>query len=382
MKLFFKSMFISLLVGIPMVALVIFFLYKNMDKPLESTSSLEAIQELISTNDIDSSSENESTIQKNEVIPSNNKSTVTLSFAGDVHFSELSLSAYEKAGLSGLADQPMISHMQNADLFILNNEFVFSTRGEAMADKQYTLRTDPDYVKILQEMGTDVVAVANNHILDFGRDAFMDTLDTLKTAGIDYAGGGKNIEEASTPVVRTIGGQTFAIFSATRVSPSGDWYAGSSRSGIFQTYDAATLNNAIKEADESYDHTIVFVHWGVERSVYPEEYQRTLAKGYIDAGADLIIGCHPHVLQGFEFYKGVPICYSLGNYLFGNKTGETILLNAQFAENGALSIELIPCKRIDGVLTLIDDPTDLFNNLTTLSFGAAISQKGILIEGF
>ena len=382
MKLFFKSMFISLLFGIPLVAVVLFFLYKNMDQPLESTIPSESIQQLIASNENDSNNEYQALNQPDELDSQEYKSSVTLSFAGDVHFSELALTAYDKSGLSGLADQAMISHMQNADLFILNNEFVFSTRGEAMADKQYTLRTDPDYVKILQEMGTDVVAVANNHILDFGRDAFMDTLDTLKTAEIDYAGGGKNIEEASAPVIRTIGGQTFAIFSATRVSPSGDWYAGSSRSGIMQTYDAKTLNNAIKEADETYDHTIVFVHWGVERSVYPEEYQRTLAKGYIDAGADLIIGCHPHVLQGFEFYKGVPICYSLGNYLFGNRTGETLLLNAHFTENNTLSIELIPCERINGVLTLIEDPADLFHNLTDLSFGAAISQKGILIEGF
>ena len=376
MRYFFKSMLISLLVGIPLVAILLFFLYKNMEKPVQNTITADSIQEILQPETV--------TSQKVEepANPLEQKNSVTLSFAGDVHFSELAISSYEKSGIAAIADQTMLSHMQNTDLFMLNNEFAFSSQGEAMEDKQYTLRSDPKYVKILQELGTDVVTVANNHVLDFGRNAFLDTLETLSLAEIAYAGGGNNLEEALTPVVRSIGGQTFAIFAATRVSPSYDWYAGKERSGILQTYDATDLNKAIANAENLYDHTIVFVHWGIERSEYPEEYQRTLAKGYIDAGADLIIGCHPHVLQGFEYYQNVPICYSLGNYLFGNRTGETLLLNATFDENGEVSIQLIPCERVDGVLTQIENPADLFAHLTDLSFHAAVSQQGVLLNGF
>ena len=136
MKLFFKSMFISLLFGIPLVAIVLFFIYKNMDQPLESTIPSESIQQLIASNENDSNNEYQALNHPDELDSQEYKSSVTLSFAGDVHFSELALTAYDKSGLSGLADQAMISHMQNADLFILNNEFVFSSRGEAMADKQ------------------------------------------------------------------------------------------------------------------------------------------------------------------------------------------------------------------------------------------------------
>ena len=376
MRYFFKSMLISLLVGIPLVAILLFFLYKNMEKPVQNTITADSIQEILQPETV--------TSQKVEepANPLEQKNSVTLSFAGDVHFSELAISSYEKSGIAAIADQTMLSHMQNTDLFMLNNEFAFSSQGEAMEDKQYTLRSDPKYVKILQELGTDVVTVANNHVLDFGRNAFLDTLETLSLAEIAYAGGGNNLEEAQTPVVRSIGGQTFAIFAATRVSPSYDWYAGKERSGILQTYDATDLNKAIANAENLYDHTIVFVHWGIERSEYPEEYQRTLAKGYIDAGADLIIGCHPHVLQGFEYYQNVPICYSLGNYLFGNRTGETLLLNATFDENGEVSIQLIPCERVDGVLTQMENPADLFDHLTDLSFHAAVSQQGALLNGF
>ena len=172
---------------------------------------------------------------------------------------------------------------------------------------------------------------------------------------------------------------SFAIFAATRVSPSYDWYATDSQPGLFQTYDPARLNAAIAEADALYDHVIVFVHWGIERNETPEDYQRSLARGYIDAGADLIVGCHPHVLQGFEYYKSVPILYSLGNYLFGNRSDDTLLLHAVFSEDGSLAVRLHPCRRENGVLTSIQDPGSLYQHLTDLSFDVQVSPEGLLI---
>lgn len=385
MKRFIKSFITSLMIGIPIVVIMCVFLYLNKDD-----SPLEAVQEeSVHISNFENEENPDVNVPETDIIFLDEESdagstdklaSVILSFAGDVYFSELAGQNYDKKGISALADDEMLSYMQKADLFVLNHEFVFSNRGEAMENKEYTLRSDPKYVKILQELGADVVSIANNHILDFGQDAFLDTMRTLDDAKIAYAGGGRNIEEASAPVVRQIGGQSFAIFSATRVSPSYDWYAGSKHPGILQTYDATDLNNAISEAEERYDHIIVLVHWGIERNEIPEEYQRTLAKGYVDAGADLIIGAHPHVLQGFEYYKGVPIVYSLGNYLFGNRTGETLLLNAIFDKNGELEIQLIPCERVNGILTRIQEPTTLFNHLTDISFDAAVSHGGTLIE--
>lgn len=384
MKHFIKSLVTSFLIGIPLAVILIAFLYMTQNEasfePVEIIIPEESAmpEKLISQ---DSTSDEEQPITEPENTTKNEftKSSVTLSFAGDVHFSEQYIAAYEKSGVSAFVDEEMLNFMQNADLFMLNHEFVFSLRGKPMEDKEYTLRNDPKYVKILQDFGTDVVSIANNHVLDFGQDAFADTLDTLKAADIAYVGGGSNIDEASAPVIRTINGQTFAIFAATRVAPSYNWYAASNQPGVFQTYDAAKLNAAISEAESQYNHTIVFVHWGIERNETPEEYQRTLAKGYIDSGADLIIGCHPHVLQGFEYYNGVPIIYSLGNYLFGNRTDATLLLNAEFAANGAITLRLIPCQRVNGVLTRVQEPTELFSHLRELSFGVEISEGGILI---
>ena len=383
MRKFFKSFFTSLMIGIPVVIGLCIFLYLRTDfqkaenvsdRPVSSNNfEKETNGSYKELTDMESASKEDATTET--------FGSVTLSFAGDVHFSELILQNYDKNGISAIVDSEMLSYMKNADLFVLNHEFVFSTGGEAMEDKEYTLKNDPKYVKILQELGTDVVSIANNHILDFGHEAFLDTLATLEDAKIEYAGGGRNLERALAPVTKTINGQTFAIFAATRVSPSYDWYANSKKPGVLQTYDASDLNKAIAEADSLYDHVIVFAHWGIEREEIPQDYQRTLAQGYIDHGADLVIGAHPHILQGFENYKGVPICYSLGNYLFGNRTGETLLLNATFNESGQVSIELIPCERENYILTKIQEPEKLFNHLTDISFGgAAVSHTGTLIQ--
>ena len=381
MKRFLKSFFTSLMFGLPVVIGLCIFLYLRTDhRKVENVSDQSvSIKDFEEETEVSFEESNNTDNSSKEEIAAEKSGSVTLSFAGDVHFSEMMLQNYDKDGISAIADSEMLSYMKNADLMILNHEFVFSTRGEAMEDKEYTLRTDPEYVKILQEIGTDVVSIANNHILDFGQEAFLDTITTLENAEIEYTGGGRNLEHALLPVTKTINGQTFAIFAATRVSPSYDWYANSKRPGILQTYDAADLNEAIAKADPLYDHVIVYAHWGVEREELPQDYQRSLAKGYIDAGADLVIGAHPHVLQGFEYYKDVPICYSLGNYLFGNRTGETLLLNAIFNEQGHLSIELIPCERENYVLTKIQEPTKLFNHLTDISFNASVSHGGVLI---
>lgn len=304
--------------------------------------------------------------------------TAVLAFAGDVMFSDAYLEAYVQSGISAIADDEMLKAMQEADLFILNEEFPFSLRGEPMADKQFTFRTDPKYVQIFKELGTDIVTLANNHALDYGRDAFCDTLETLDKAGIKRIGGGYNIAEAAAPAVYTVNGLSLAIFGATRVSPSAGWYAGTEQAGLLQTYDPSRLNAAIREAKQSYDYVIVFVHWGIEKNETPEEYQRTLAKGYIDAGADLVVGAHPHVLQGFEYYKGVPIIYSLGNYLFGNRTGQTLLLETVFSKEEPLAVRLVPCQRRNGVLSEIQEPAELYQKLTDLSFDVSVDDNGIL----
>ena len=386
MKPLLKGLCIGFLLGIPLLAAGIFF-YNQMpvisepedqERPVEEPVAEAPEPEPEEPAEERPEPEPEEPAEERPEPKPEEPGSVLLAFAGDVMFSDPFLASYDKSGISAIADSEMLERMQNADLFVINEEFPFSLRGEAMEDKQFTFRADPKYVEIFQKMGVDIATVANNHALDFGRDAFLDTLDTLKSAGITCIGGGYHLSEASAPAVQTIKGQTFAIFGATRVSPSATWYASDSQAGLFQTYDATLLNQKIAEAHAEYDHVIVFVHWGIEKNETPEDYQRSLAKGYIDAGADLVVGCHPHVLQGFEYYNGVPIVYSLGNYLFGNRDGDTVLLEASYDNEGAPSIQLIPCKRVGSVLSRIQHPEALFQHLTELSFGVTVAEDGTL----
>ena len=391
MKPFAKGLAAGLAIGVLLLLILALYSFTS-GTPEESGQTQEAPAEISTPEEsprdtaeepeelfLEPSEENSgNTMQEEELPEEPQPSEVLFSFAGDVMFSDHYTSAYDQYGISAVADDKMLSAMRDSDLFMLNEEFPFSLQGEAMEDKQYTFRTDPRYVSIFQDLGVDMVSVANNHALDFGMDAFCDTLDTLKQAEISCIGGGYNITEASAPATCEVNGQTFAVFAATRVSPSYDWYATDSQPGMFQTYDPSMLNAAIAEADGQYDHVVVFIHWGIERNEYPEDYQRSLAKGYIDAGADLVLGCHPHILQGFEYYKDVPIVYSLGNYLFGSRDGDTLLLQAVFPDDGAMEIRLLPCRRQNGILSAIEDPSALYRRLTELSFGAEVSPEGIL----
>lgn len=142
-----------------------------------------------------------------------------LSFAGDMLFTENTLSRYHQQGISSMFSEELLSAMTDADLFMVNEEFPFSTRGEAAEDKQFTFRVDPSYVRIFQEIGVDVATVANNHALDFGVNAFTDSLDTLDQAGIARVGGGRTLSEAKAPVIRTVGDSTVGILGASRVIP-------------------------------------------------------------------------------------------------------------------------------------------------------------------
>ena len=386
MKPLLKGLCIGFLLGIPLLAAGIFFYNQipvisepeDQERPVEEPVAEAPEPEPEEPAEERPEPEPEEPAEERPEPEPEEPGSVLLAFAGDVMFSDPFLASYDKSGISAIADSEMLERMQNADLFVINEEFPFSLRGEAMEDKQFTFRADPKYVEIFQELGVDITTVANNHALDFGRDAFLDTLDTLKSAGITCIGGGYHLSEASAPAVQTIKGQTFAIFGATRVSPSATWYASDSQAGLFQTYDATLLNQKIAEAHTEYDHVIVFVHWGIEKNETPEDYQRSLAKGYIDAGADLVVGCHPHVLQGFEYYNGVPIVYSLGNYLFGNRDGDTVLLEASYDSEGAPSIQLVPCKRVGSVLSRIQHPESLFQHLTELSFGVTVAEDGTL----
>ena len=262
-------------------------------------------------------------------------------FTGDVNLNQPILSNYDSSGLNGVLSSDLQNILKSADILIINNEFSFSTRGEAMAGKEYTFRVPPSYVSILTEMGVDVAGVANNHALDYGKDAYTDTLSTLHSAGISTVGGGNSYNEAAAPAVLNKNGETFAILATSRVIPSGSWNIDNSTPGMLTTYDPNELIAKIKKAKASYNHVLVEVHWGKEYADHPEDYQVDFAHKYIDAGADAVIGMHPHVLQGIEFYKGKLIFYSLGNFMFFKNTNPLAAVKLNISGD-SISCHIIP----------------------------------------
>lgn len=290
--------------------------------------------------------------------------SITLLFAGDVLLSSHVLNAYDTAGgIGGVLDENIRKEIDAVDWFMVNQEFPFSNRGEAAEDKQFTFRLPPSRVNILQEMGVDMVTLANNHALDFGVEALLDTCTTLDDAGILRVGAGADLEEAKRFQTVELQGKTIGFLGATRVIPVYEWNAGASTPGMFTTYDPSLLLQEIQAAKKICDYVVVYVHWGVEKSTIPEDYQRTMGRQYIDAGADLVIGAHPHVLQEIEYYQGKPIVYSLGNFVFGSSIPQTMLLEVTLTEaedSGAQSpleaeLRMIPCRSAAGYTTMITD---------------------------
>ena len=305
----------------------------------------------------------------------------TLLFAGDLFLTDLLQSKYNQQGISAAASDSLLSVLREADIFMLNEEFPFGTTGEPMEEKEYTFRVDPSYNTVLSELGVDIVTLANNHMLDFGRGPLTETLNTLDQAGIAHVGAGENLDEAKTLKTFEMGGRTIGFLGASRVIPEHSWNASSGSSGLFTTYDAAALAEQIQKAEESCDFTVVYVHWGIEKNTQPEEYQKTLARQYIDAGADAVIGAHPHVLQGIEFYQGKPIFYSLGNFIFSNGAYETMLVELTVGGTET-EIRLIPCVSEANQMRLLEESAwpAFYQNLESLSFGITIGDDGTVSQ--
>ncbi len=306
--------------------------------------------------------------------------TVRLVFAGDVLLSDHVLNAYEKAGgdITGVVDQALLDQAEAGDLFIVNQEFPFSDRGEAAPDKQYTFRLPPQRVELFKQMGIDWVTLANNHALDFGEEALVDTLQTLDEAGIVHVGAGRNLAEAKEPAVAEIKGKRIGLIGATRVIPETSWNASSDKPGMLVTYDPAMTLEEIGKLKERCDFVAVYVHWGIERDERPQEYQRAMGKQYIDAGADLVVGSHPHVLQGIEYYKGKPIVYSLGNFVFGSSIPRTALLTVEW-DGEETRLSLVPATSSAGYTRMVTEEAQrdaFYKYMTEISFGVTVDETG------
>ena len=306
----------------------------------------------------------------------------TLFFAGDACFAYTFEGKYTANGITGVVSDELLTEMQDADITMVNQEFAFSTGGTQAQDKQYTFRVDPKYVSAFEEMGVDIVTLANNHSLDYGTEALEDSFQTLDDAGIAYVGAGDSLERASRLEVFEVNGKKFGYLAATRVIPVGSWNIENNQPGLFCTYDDTMLLAAIEKAKTQCDFLTVYVHWGIERNTTPEAYQTSMAQEYIEAGADLVIGAHTHCLQGIQFFDGKPVYYSLGNYIFNATIDKTAAVKVVVDEDGAVSYQLLAASASDGKTYLLEgtEKQNLYTYMEGLSYGVSIDEDGFVTE--
>ncbi len=245
--------------------------------------------------------------------------TVHFVFTGDIMLSRSVDLKMRKAGDYIFPFLNIASTTRSADITFGNLEGPISVRGKNQGS-EYSFRTNPNAVKGLLFAGFDIVSLANNHIWDWGSDALTDTLNILKQNNILTVGAGRNEEEANAPVFIMKGNQRIVFLAYTNLYPRG-LYARRENPGI-STFDENQIVHLIKEETMPEDIVIVSLHWGDEYKTLSNDEQKRIAHLFIDAGADLIIGHHPHVSQEVEQYNNGWIAYSLGNFVFDQNFSE------------------------------------------------------------
>lgn len=201
-----------------------------------------------------------------------------------------------------------------ADCVVGNLECAITTEGRA-EDKPFTFLGLPSAIPVLKRHFT-ALSLANNHACDWGKEGFLDQLERFEQAKLGYFGGGRNAKEARRPFMVERNGRRAALLGYNDFPPK-SFAAGKTKPGIAWLHEkkiVADLRAA--RAEHGADFVLLMLHWGEEETNEPTAEQKELAHRLIDAGADAIVGAHPHVIQPLETYRGKPIFYSLGNFVF------------------------------------------------------------------
>jgi len=234
--------------------------------------------------------------------------------------------------------------MVDADLAFINLEGSISDKGARATWKEFTFRARPALTSGLVWGGIDVVSLANNHTLDYGSKAMLDCITRLDEAGVAHPGAGADSAAAAAPAVLETPAGTVGVIAASEITQA--FAAGAGAPGTnFTSAPNERLVAQVAAAAKEVDFLVVSFHWGTEYEAVASGHQQSLAHKVIDAGADLVLGHHPHVIQGLEIYKDRLIAYSLGDYIFDHysrATGESFVLQITIPQEGGPSGKIIP----------------------------------------
>ena len=361
------------------------FMGCNSNNKPEAVGDITKQTEIAAYSEISESRGSTESYEEAPTEASNQQLDITLAFAGDLSLADnyVVMDYYHNEAEEDLAnciDSAYIKRMNDADVMWINNEFCYSNQGSPIPGKAYTFCAAPENVSILKELGVDIVGLANNHVYDFGPEAFADTLATLRGAEIAYVGAGADIKEASAPVYVDVDGYKIAYVAATRAEKNIKTPEATETSGGgFRCYDNTDYIEKIKEAKANADYVIALPHWGAEHSTILEAAQTDGAKEYIDAGADAVIGAHTHCLQGMDFYNGKPIIYSLGNFWFDDYTLDTMLLELHLTgttDHVQVTVEMVPgtqSERVTRMSSTVQERNRIYAYMESISSNIGIT---------
>lgn len=248
-----------------------------------------------------------STVQANEIV---------INAVGDVMLAGRWSSTLRTSGY----DSPfsaVAAELLAGDVTIANLESPIAQGGSEYTAKKYRFRAEPDVAAALKRSGINLVTLGNNHSMDFGGEALAETMTHLNNTGVAWIGAGLNLDEARKMALYTIRGKKIAFLGYSLTQPV-EFFAGRNRPGTTPGFEKIFVED-ISRARQQADYVIVSFHWGTEGKSTVQPYQQIAAHKAIDAGADVIIGHHPHVLRGIERYKTGIVFYSLGNFTFASK---------------------------------------------------------------
>jgi Putative enzyme of poly-gamma-glutamate biosynthesis (capsule formation) len=259
-------------------------------------------------------------IKINNAVKSNSAKEFSICFAGDTAMDSFIYDYIKRYGETYPFDDAS-NILKSADISVVNLETSVSYRGSTRKPSGYGFRSAPTTLEGLKKTGIDLVSLANNHVMDFGQDAFYDTLKRLKDYGLYYTGAGENLSSARKGTIMEINGFKIAFLSYTSIIPWSGWCASENTPGPAPliNHDCTEIIKDIQRIKDTCSIIVVILHWGTEYDTSPATWQIELAHKLIDNGADVIAGHHPHVLQGVEIYNGKPILYSTGNFVFFKK---------------------------------------------------------------
>ena len=315
---------------------------------------------------------------------------ITLAFAGDMYLSDKLYGYYQKDGLTGFMGQSILDIFQKTDIMVANHEYVATDLPESAKDtiQIYNFKAPTAREVLWDEMGVDIVSLANNHAMDYGLQSLVDCLDTIDKLNVKYIGAGRNLADAKKAEIYEMNGKKIAILASCYFIPGWSWYAQENRPGVMTTYEGTDRYGMVKDEikrlkeEEGCDIVGVYVHYGKEHTTQIISRQKNVSYGYIDSGADFVIGSHAHNLQGIEIYKDAPIYYNLGNFLFTNKATDTMVVNLVINEDNSITTKITPCKSKSFKVWEVtgQEALDIFNHVESISVNVEIDDEGNVTE--